>query len=317
MLANDGIDLEIRAGETHVLLGENGAGKSTLISILSGMLVPDAGRVRIGGEETEVSSPREALELGIGTVYQHLTLVPTLSVLENLIMGPSERLRLDFEGARRHFEELAGTLGVTIDPDAVVGGLALGEQQQVEIIKALWRRSRLLILDEPTSMLTPQGVEELGKVLARLKDSGLAVVFITHKLHEAIEMGDRVTVLRAGKVVGAIAPEELHGRSADAVAEEIVGLMFGEAAAEVADAAEVAGAADGGGASRGDVGARGTADDGASGAADAASPAATRSAPAGVAEGGAALELRAVSVPGDRDHPGLHDVKLKIGRAHV
>ena len=161
VLANDRIDLTLRPGEVHCLLGENGAGKSTLIGILSGLNRPDAGTIRIEGIETTISSPRTALELGIGTVPQHSALIPALTVLENLMLGDTRRLRLDEEGARKRLAELARLLGVQVDPDVRAVDLALGHQQQVEIIKALWRGSRVLILDEPTSMLTPQGVAEL------------------------------------------------------------------------------------------------------------------------------------------------------------
>jgi simple sugar transport system ATP-binding protein len=197
VLANDGISLSVRRGEVHCLLGENGAGKSTLISILSGMVRPDAGEIRIDGRPARIASPRAALERGIGTVYQHSTLVPALTVLQNLLLGDSRGLRVDVRSARARLAELAGTLGVEIEPDTPAAELALGRQQQVEIIKALWRGSRVLILDEPTSMLTPQGVAELQKVLRRLKETGIAVVFITHKLHEALAVADRITILRS------------------------------------------------------------------------------------------------------------------------
>ena len=241
VLANDGIDLDLRGGEVHALLGENGAGKSTLINILSGMYRPDAGTTSFEGRQVEIESPRAAIELGIGTVYQHLTLVPTLSVLENLMLGSQGGTgRLDLAGARERFAELARLLGVDFAPDARAGALALGQQQQVEIMKALWREdSRVLILDEPTSMLTPQGYEELREVLRNLTAEGLAVVLITHKLHEAIELGDRVTVLRAGRVVGLLAPEDLRGRSEQELSARIVEMMFGEEASELADAVEV------------------------------------------------------------------------------
>ena len=241
MVANDGIDLDVHAGEVHALLGENGAGKSTLINILSGMYHPDAGEIRFDGQPVAIHSPRTAIELGVGTVYQHLTLVPTLSVLENLMLGSHGRAgRLDLGAARDRFAELARLLGVDFTPRARAGGLALGQQQQVEIMKALWREgSRVLILDEPTSMLTPRGYEELRGVLENLKAEGLAVILITHKLHEAIELGDRVTVLRAGRKVGSLAPADLRGRSEEELSARIVEMMFGEEASELAEAVEV------------------------------------------------------------------------------
>jgi general nucleoside transport system ATP-binding protein len=163
VVANDDVNLTIRRGEVHCLLGENGAGKSTLMNILAGMYRPDAGRILVDGRDVEPDSPKRSLELGIGMVYQHSTLIPTLTVLENLMLGSSDLL-LDVKGSRARFAELAGMLGVEVDPDAEAGSLALGRQQQVEIMKALWRGSRVLILDEPTSMLTPQGVAELGRL---------------------------------------------------------------------------------------------------------------------------------------------------------
>jgi general nucleoside transport system ATP-binding protein len=241
VVANDGIDLDLRPREVHALLGENGAGKSTLINIVSGMYRPDAGEIRFDGSPVTIDSPRAAIELGVGTVYQHLTLVPTLSVLENLMLGSNEGTgRLDLADAETRFSELAGLLGVDFPPDARAGGLALGHQQQVEIIKALWRKgSRVLILDEPTSMLTPQEYEELRRELEDLTAEGLSVILITHKLHEAIELGDRVTVLRSGRVVGSLAPDDLEGRSEEELSARIVEMMFGEAAPELAAAVEV------------------------------------------------------------------------------
>jgi general nucleoside transport system ATP-binding protein len=243
VVANDRVDLDVHAGEVHALLGENGAGKSTLISILAGMYRPDAGQISIDGRTQEIDSPGVAIELGIGTVYQHLTLVPTLTVIENLMLGTgSGPGRLDLGAARSRFEELAKVLGVTFQPDAVVGRLALGQRQQVEIMKALWRRSRVLVLDEPTSMLTPQDYEELRRYLERLKADGLAIVLITHKLHEAIEMGDRVSILRSGRKVGSIEPAEVRARSENELRGAIVRMMFGEETPDVESAVEVAGA---------------------------------------------------------------------------
>jgi len=239
VLANDDVDLTLRRGEVHCLLGENGAGKSTLIGILSGLTRPDAGTIRIEGVETAISSPRRALELGIGTVHQHSTLIPALSVLENLMLGDGRGVRLDRAAARRRLAELAAQLGVEIDPETRAADLSLGHQQQVEIVKALWRGSRVLILDEPTSMLTPQGVAELAKVLARLKAQGQAVIFITHKLHEALSLGDEISILRQGRLVGTIVREALRSKSQEELRAEIVRIMFGEEAREVADLAEL------------------------------------------------------------------------------
>jgi ABC-type uncharacterized transport system ATPase subunit len=239
VLANDRISLSVARGEVHCLLGENGAGKSTLMSILAGMVRPDEGRIRVAGRDVEITSPRRALELGIGMVYQHTTLVPMLTVLENLMLGTADGVRLNARRTRERLDELATALGVDLDPNAGTGALSLGQQQQIEIIKALWRGSRVLILDEPTSMLTPQGVEELAKVLARLKGQGLAVVFITHKLHEAISMGDRVSVLRQGRVVGSIEPEQLRASTPEELHDRIVGLMFRGDRGQAADVAEL------------------------------------------------------------------------------
>jgi ABC-type uncharacterized transport system ATPase subunit len=239
VLANDHIDLTLRGGEVHCLLGENGAGKSTLIGMLSGLMRPDAGTISVDGVETPISSPRRALEIGIGTVHQHSTLIPALTVLENLMLGDTRRLRLDREGARRRLAELSGQLGVEIDPDTKALDLALGHQQQVEIVKALWRGSRVLILDEPTSMLTPQGVAELAKVLERLKAAGQAVIFITHKLHEALSLGDEISILRQGRLVGTIQPEEMRTRPQEELRARIVRIMFGDDARAVEDVAEL------------------------------------------------------------------------------
>jgi simple sugar transport system ATP-binding protein len=288
VLANDRIDLTLRRGEVHCLLGENGAGKSTLIGILSGLYRPDSGTIRIEGIETVISSPRTALELGIGTVPQHSALIPALTVLENLMLGDTRRLRLDEEGARKRLAELAGLLGVEVDPDAHAVDLALGHQQQVEIVKALWRGSRVLILDEPTSMLTPQGVAELTKVLARLKEQGQAVIFITHKLHEALSLGDYISILRQGRLAGTIDRRALREKDHEELRAEIVRIMFGEEARAVADVAEL----------RDDLS-----------EAEAASQIAVK--------GEVVLELRNVSTPGEGAELGVDDVSLELRQGEI
>ncbi len=237
VVANDNICLTIWSREVHCLLGDHGAGKSTLMQILSGMYYPDGGTIRMFGHDVCIDSPRQALELGVGMVYQHPTLIPVLSVLENLLLG-SGGLILDRQGALKRFMEYAAQLGVEIDPAALVSNLALGQQQQVEIIKALWKGSSILILDEPTSMLTPQGIEELKKVVVQLKQSGLAVIFITHKLHEAMEIGDRISVLRGGKLVGSIEPSVLRSADHSEIRCMVIEMMFGKEAGTATNVAE-------------------------------------------------------------------------------
>jgi len=226
VLANDGISLEFWAGEIHVLLGENGAGKSTLIGILAGLLKPDEGEILIGGQPVTIASPRQSLALGIGTVFQHVLLVPSLTVIENLMLGGRWWRRLARAAALKRFRELSELLGVAIDSDAEIGRLSLGEQQQVEIMRALWRGEKMLILDEPTSMLGPQGVHALGEVMRRLTEKGIAVILITHKLLEAYEFADRISVLRLGRVVGAIAPERLRTVSEAEAIDIVIQMMF-------------------------------------------------------------------------------------------
>ena len=284
VLANDRVSLVLRRGEVHCLLGENGAGKSTLMAILAGMQQPDSGRIRINGHETRIASPRAALDVGIGTVYQHSTLIGPLTVMQNLLLGDSRSLRLDFGAGRRRLKEFADMLGVEIEPDVRAEELALGRQQQVEIIKALWRGSRVLILDEPTSMLTPQAVAELQKVLERLKKTGLAVVFITHKLHEAAALGDRITVLRQGRVTGSIEREQINLSSSQELETEIVRLMFGESVEAADAAAEVAEL---------QIGIEGKAH-------------------VEAATDEVALELEHASARGDGSQPGIEDVSLEL-----
>jgi general nucleoside transport system ATP-binding protein len=240
VVANQDIDLDLWPGEIHCLLGENGAGKSTLMQILSGMYRPDAGSISVGGERVVIESPARALSLGIGMVYQHPSLVSTFTVLENLLLSARGPFRLDRRGAGARFHKLAARLGSSVEPDAVAGSLELGRQQQVEILKALWADSRVLILDEPTSMLTPQEVADLGQVLSSLRGEGLAVVLITHKLREALALGDRITVLREGRIAGCVDLERVRSSSPEELQDTVVQMMFGGEASGSALVAELA-----------------------------------------------------------------------------
>src|SRR5690625_574747 len=204
VVANNRISFALYAGEVHVLLGENGAGKSTLISLLSGLQQPDEGKIVFDGRPVRLRSPRQALRLGIGSVYQHSSLAPSLSVLENLCLGAPWWRPLNKKSIRDAFRIISGQLQLSLAEDAPLGCLSLGEQQMVEIIKALWLGRRLLILDEATSLLPPEGIEKLQRAVLQLKNSGTAVLFITHKLTEALAFGDRISVLRSGRLVGTL-----------------------------------------------------------------------------------------------------------------
>jgi simple sugar transport system ATP-binding protein len=227
IVALDEVSLDFRGGEIHVLLGENGAGKSTLLGLLAGMQQPDAGEILIDGKAVLIDSPRRSMDLGIGAVFQQLLLVPSLSVIENLMLGGPWWQPLKRAAALRRFGELATALAIRIDPNAPVNALSLGEQQHVEIMRALWREEKMLLLDEPTSMLTPQGVADLGRMLRRLAENGVALILITHKLLEAFEFGDRISVLRQGRLAGEITPERMRSSSEGARTAEVLRLMFG------------------------------------------------------------------------------------------
>ena len=223
VVANDGIDLEVRAGEIHALLGENGAGKTTLMNVLYGLAVPDAGEIRLFGEPVTIHSPHDAIDRGISMVHQHFMLVPVLTVAENILLGEEpikRRFFLDRSGARERIRQLGSRFGWEIDPDRKVGQLSVGWQQRVEILKALYRNAKVLVLDEPTAVLTPQETREIFEVLRRLRDEGYAIVFISHKLYEVLEIADRITVIRRGKVVGSRRPAETDE---DDLAELMVG----------------------------------------------------------------------------------------------
>jgi simple sugar transport system ATP-binding protein len=210
LLANDGVDLSVAWGEVHALLGENGAGKTTLMNVVYGLTRPDAGEIQFDGQPVDISGPMDAIRLGIGMVHQHFMLVPPLTVAENVILGQETARRgvVDLATARRQVAELAARHGLEVDPAALVRDLSVGMQQRVEILKALYRGARLLILDEPTSVLTPPEAERLFEVVQSLTRAGSAVIFITHKLGEVMAVSDRITVMRRGRVVTSTLPEE-------------------------------------------------------------------------------------------------------------
>lgn len=208
--ANNNVNFELRKGEIHALLGENGAGKTTLMSILYGLYQPQAGEIIVKGHKTSMKSPNDAMTLGIAMVHQHSLLTPPHSVTENIIVGLKESrgLFLNISTAEKKIIQLSEKYGLKIDPKAIVGDLAVGEQQRVEIIKALYRDVDILILDEPTSMLTPQEEKALFSTLQSMVRQGLSIIFITHKLHEVMEVSNRVTILRGGMVVGTVNTSE-------------------------------------------------------------------------------------------------------------
>jgi len=204
VLANDHVDFDVCSNEVHALLGENGAGKSTLMKILYGMYHPDEGQILLNGKPVTIASPTDAINLGIGMIHQHFMLVQSLTVAENVALGlPSSRGPLtDLDRVSKRIVELAKSYGLKIDPDAYIWQLSVGQQQRVEIIKALYRGAALLILDEPTAVLTPQEVDELFVIMRQMVKDGHALIFISHKLHEVVEISNRVTVLRDGRKIG-------------------------------------------------------------------------------------------------------------------
>jgi ABC-type uncharacterized transport system ATPase subunit len=220
LVANDGIDLSVARGEVHALLGENGAGKTTLMRTLYGLTRPDAGLILIDDRPVSIRSPKDAIAAGIGMVTQHFTLVRPMTVTENVVLGATDGVRVRLDLAATRVADAAKRFGVRADPLAWVADLSVGEQQRVEVLKALYRDCRVLILDEPTAVLVPQEVESLFASLRRLCAEGIAVVFISHKLHEVREISDRVTVLRRGAVVGTRVTAEVDDR-------ELASLMIG------------------------------------------------------------------------------------------
>jgi ABC-type uncharacterized transport system ATPase subunit len=222
-LANDHIDFDLRPHEVHALLGENGAGKTTLMNILYGLYRPDEGEIRIDGAPVRFHSSKDAIEAGIGMVHQHFMLIPVMTVAENIVLAnePTEAgVLFDRSAAADQVRQLAASFKFAIDPSARVENLSVGQQQRVEILKALYRKADILILDEPTAVLTPQESKELFAILEQLKTEGMSIIFITHKLNEVLEIADRITVLRRGKKIDTI-PRE--GATEEGLARMMVG----------------------------------------------------------------------------------------------
>ena len=215
LVANEAIDFELKRGEIHALLGENGAGKSTLMNVLYGLHQPDEGEILLDGEPVKVDSARRAIGLGIGMVHQHFMLVPVMTVAENLVLGsePHNGPLLDYKTAAARTRELSERFGLAVDPEAKVEDLGVGSQQRVEILRALFRGAKVLVLDEPTAVLTAQESQELFKVLRTLTADGTSIVFISHKLNEVLDVSDRVTVLRRGKKIDTVQTEGSTERS--------------------------------------------------------------------------------------------------------
>ncbi len=222
VVANDGVSFDVRRGEVHALLGENGAGKSTLMNILYGLYRPDGGEIRLAGKSVSFSSAREAIQSGIGMVHQHFMLVPVMTVAENVVLGsePRSGVLLDERVAEKRVADMAKTFRFAVDPGARIEDITVGQQQRVEIMKALYRNADILILDEPTAVLTPQEASDLFEILRTLQREGLSIIFISHKLNEVLEIADRITVLRRGKTIETVPSE---GATEASLARAMVG----------------------------------------------------------------------------------------------
>jgi len=236
VLANNQVNLTLRKGEIHALLGENGAGKSTLMNIIYGLYNPDEGEILLGSRDggelhpVEIRNPNDAIHQGIGMVHQHFMLVPVFTVTENMILGNevTRGTSLDIRTARRNILKLSQDYGLEVDPDAIIEDLPVGVQQRVEILKALYRQAKILVLDEPTAVLTPQEVDDLFHVMRHLSERGVSIIFITHKLKEVLAIADQITVMRRGEVVGTTTPAETdeQGLAAMMVGRDVLWLSW-------------------------------------------------------------------------------------------
>ncbi|HIU25571.1 MAG TPA: ABC transporter ATP-binding protein [Candidatus Copromorpha excrementigallinarum] len=207
--ANDNVNLSVRQGEVHALLGENGAGKSTLMNMLAGIYTPDSGVIKINGKEARFASPKDSIAMGIGMIHQHFKLVDVMTAKENIIIGRKQSFFVKGKALSKSIKELSDRYGLDVDPDKKVYDMSVGEKQTLEIIKVLYRGAKILIMDEPTAVLTPQEINKLFRVIRNMKQQGCSIVIITHKLNEVMEISDRVTVLRKGKSVGTVVTKDV------------------------------------------------------------------------------------------------------------
>src|SRR5881409_3785448 len=222
VLANDRVSFKVAPGTIHAIVGENGAGKSTAMRIAYGFYTADSGEIVVDGEPRRIETPHDAIALGIGMVHQHFMLVDTMSVAENIVLGaePGSAASIDLRKAAKEIRALSDEFRLSVDPNALIHDLSVGQQQRVELLKALYRRARLLILDEPTAVLSPQEVEEFFAILRRMRKQGKTVIIITHKLSEVLAISDEVTVMRDGKVVGRVQTSQTN-------AAELARMMVG------------------------------------------------------------------------------------------
>jgi general nucleoside transport system ATP-binding protein len=227
VVANNNVDFELQPAEIHTILGENGAGKTTLMNILSGMHQPDAGSIIVRDETVDIRSPQDSLRLGIGMVYQHFALIPNMTVIENFVLGFEEGLFLNLKRAEQKLQQISAAYGLSINPARQIQDLSVSERQRTEILKILFHESEVLILDEPTSILSPAETKDLFHTLKMLRNAGKSVILITHKLSEALSISDRITIMRSGKNAAELSGDTLSAMDAKAASNKILEIMFG------------------------------------------------------------------------------------------